>query len=431
MISPEDDLKLLEQCVLGGMLRENSVIDDVLTVLTETQFHYPAHQRVFAACRGLRERGHPADLVTVADRLKADGELDDVPYTYLAEIWDASPSVANAEYHAKLLWDRAVSRELAKAGRQIAELAPDRGTPAAEKIEESERIIFSLAEVGHQGEAVPLSVAITESCERFDRAASAGSDVTGLPTGLMDLDVKLAGLQPSELIVVAARPSVGKTAFGVGLARNAALAEQPVLFVSLEQSRVELADRLLCCQAGIDSNRFRLGNLNAFELANLSAAKDRFRQASVFIDDSPAQSVTRIAATARRLKLRCGIKLVVIDYLQLVQADARKETRQEQVANISRRLKVMARELKLPVVALAQLNRASEDRQGQKPRLSDLRESGAIEADADTVILMHREEQDQGYIDLIIAKQRNGPTGSVSVAFRRECMKFENFQELP
>jgi replicative DNA helicase len=253
-----------------------------------------------------------------------------------------------------------------------------------------------------------------------------------LPTGYVDLDDKTAGLQNSELIIIAARPSVGKTSFALNIARHIAVEDNhPIFFVSLEQSRVELAERLLCRQARVDSHKLRKGNLSSEDMQKLIEAGDVLRHAKMFIDDTPGQGMLRITANARRLRLRHGIKMVVIDYLQLIEPDNRRDSRQEQVANISRRLKFLARELQIPVVALAQLNRSPEDRQGGKPRLADLRESGAIEQDADTVMLLHRPElyepaQNEGTVEVIISKQRNGPTGEVTLTFLKQFMCFEN-----
>jgi replicative DNA helicase len=253
----------------------------------------------------------------------------------------------------------------------------------------------------------------------------------GVPTGYTDLDKILAGMQKSELIIVAARPSVGKTSFALNVVRNVLKEGMPVLFVSLEQARIELAERLLCCQALVDSHKLRKGYLNEEEFGKLMDASGTLCETKLFIDDTPGQSMLRIAANARRLKLRHDLRLVVIDYLQLIDPDNKRDSRQEQVASISRRLKFLARELHIPVMALAQVNRSSEDRQDHKPRLSDLRESGALEQDADTVLLLHRPElrepgQHEGIVEVIVGKQRNGPTGEVTLYYRKEFMRFEN-----
>ncbi len=251
---------------------------------------------------------------------------------------------------------------------------------------------------------------------------------SGLPTGFVDLDEKTAGLQDSELIIVAARPSVGKTAFALNMARHIVIKEnQPVFFVSLEQSRIELAERLLCAEAEIDSHKLRTGKLNSGDMDKIVKASGIIRNCNLFFDDSPGQGMLRIAANARRLKLRHGIKLVMIDYLPADRTRQPPRPAQEQVPTF-RRLKHLARELKIPVVALAQVNRSSEDRQDHKPRLSDLRKSGSIEQDADTVMLMHRPEDNEGAIEINVAKQRNGPTGEITLTFIKKYMRFRNFE---
>ncbi|MCI0363263.1 MAG: replicative DNA helicase, partial [Phycisphaerales bacterium] len=276
--------------------------------------------------------------------------------------------------------------------------------------------------------------ALNEAYDRIDsRKGKDLSELSGIPTGFVDLDNLTAGFQNNELIIIAARPSVGKTAFALNILRHIGVEEQmPAFFVSLEQARIELAERMLCCQAKVDSHRLRKGQLSTDDMDRLIAGGDILRQAQIFIDDSPGQNMLRIAANARRLKLRHDIRIVIIDYLQLIDPDNRKDSRQEQVAAISRRLKFLARELKIPVIALAQVNRSSEDRQDHRPRLSDLRESGAIEQDADTVFLLHRPEyhepgQHEGVVEVIVGKQRNGPTGEVTLMYIKQFMRFENF----
>ena len=292
--------------------------------------------------------------------------------------------------------------------------------------------------MGITGQTFTLAQALTEAYDRIDtRQQNDQTSISGLPTGFIDLDEKTAGLQNSELIIMAARPSHGKTALAMNVARHVAVEDnQPVFVVSLEQSRIELAERLLCCQARVDSHKLRKGHLSSEDMQKLIEAGGILRNALLFIDDTPGQGMLRIAANARRLKLREKIKLVVIDYLQLIEPDNRRDSRQEQVAHISRRLKFLARELQIPVMALAQVNRSSEDRTDHKPRLADLRESGSIEQDADTVMLLHRPEmyepgQHEGILEINIAKQRNGPTGEITLTFLKQFMRFENFVEVP
>jgi replicative DNA helicase len=424
-----------ERCVLGSMLRDNGVIGDVLQVIRADNFYADAHQKIFSAIVGLWDQSRPADLVMLAEILKEQKHIDDIGgYAYLGELWDAAPTAANAEHYARVVRDKAIVRHLIHAGTEVLRDAYDQSMPAEDLLEAAERKILDIAEMGITGQTYTLDQAIKEAYDRIDIRQQRGqTSISGLATGFIDLDDKTAGLQNSELIILAARPSVGKTALALNIARHVAVEEEhPVFFVSLEQSRIELAERLLCSQARVDSHLIRKGNLGAQNMQKLIEAGGILRSAKLFIDDTPGQGMLRVAANARRLKLREHIRLVIIDYLQLIEPDNRRENRQEQVASISRRLKFLARELQIPVLALAQVNRSSEDRQGHKPRLADLRESGSIEQDADTVMLMHRPElyepgQHEGVVEVSIAKQRNGPTGEVSLTYLKQFMRFENF----
>ncbi len=373
-----------ERCVLGSLLRDNGVIGDVLQVIREENFYADAHQKIFNAIVTLYDRGQPVDMVLLAELLKERQQIEDVGgYAYLGELWDAAPTAANAEYYARIVREKAVVRHLIHASTEILRDSYDQVMPADELLEAAERKILDIAQMGITGQTYTLSQAVTEAYDRIDtRQQRDQFSISGLSTGFVDLNDKTAGLQNSELIIIAARPSVGKTAFALNVTRNIVVEEsQPVFFVSLEQSRIELAERLLCCQARVDSHRLRKGHLSAEDMQKLIEAGGILRNAKLFIDDTPGQGMLRIAANARRLKLRHGIRLVVIDYLQLIEPDNRKDSRQEQVANISRRLKFLARELQIPVVALAQVNRSSEDRQDHRPRLADLRESGCLTGD--------------------------------------------------
>jgi replicative DNA helicase len=424
-----------ERCVLGSMLRDNGVIGDVLQILRGENFYFDAHQKIFQGIIDLYDRGHPVDLVMLAEILKDKKQIEDIGgYPYLAELWDAAPTAANAEYYARIVRDKAIVRNLIHASTEVLRDAYDQAMPADELLEGAERKILDIAQLGITGQTYTLSQALHEAYDRIDKRSQRDQmSISGLPTGFIDLDDKTAGLQNSELVILAARPSVGKTAMALGVTRHIVVEENhPVFFVSLEQSRIELAERLLCSQARVDSHRLRKGHLSSDDMQKLMQAGEVLGKARLFIDDTPGQGMLRIAANARRLKLRHQIKLVVIDYLQLIEPDNRRDSRQEQVAHISRRLKFLARELQIPVLALAQVNRTSEDRGDHKPRLADLRESGAIEQDADTVMLMHRPEmyepgQHEGTVEVIIAKQRNGPTGDITLTFLKQFMRFENF----
>ncbi|MFO0844271.1 MAG: replicative DNA helicase [Gemmataceae bacterium] len=426
-----------EQSVLGSMLRDNACIDSVLQVVHKDDFYADAHQKVFETILQLNDRGgHAVDLVILAEALKLRGWFEDVgSYAYLGELWDAAPTAANAEYYAQIVRDKAMVRNLIRAGNEILGDAYRQTMPADQMIETAERMILEIAQKGIAGQVHTLEQAIADTYDRIDaRVSGAAMSASGLPTGFADLDDLTAGLHASELVIIAARPSVGKTAFSLGLAQHAAIVEQvPVFFVSLEMSRMELAERLLCSHARVDSHRLRKGTLMAEDMEKLIEAGNALRGAKLFIDDTPAQGMLRIAANARRLRRQHGIRMVIIDYLQLIEPDNRRDPRHEQVAQISRRLKFLAKELEVPVLALAQVNRASEDRQDHRPRLSDLRESGSIEQDADAVLMLHRPDryepgQHEGVIEVIVAKNRQGPVGEVTLAYVKQYMRFEDYK---
>lgn len=427
-----------EQSVLGAILRDNQKIADVQVILHRDDFYTDAHQKIYETITQIHEKGgQPVDLVILHEALRQREMLADCGGSaYLAELWDAVPSSANVEYYAHIVREKALLRNLIRASNEILGEAYRQTMPAGEMVAAAEKMILEVAQKGVTGKLHTLDEAIAETYDRIDQRMTGGAEIafSGLPTGFADLDELTAGLQRSELIIIAARPSVGKTAFSLSLVRNIIVNEkEPVFFVSLEQSRLELAERLLCSQARVDSHRLRKGTLNGEDMQKLIDAGNTLRAAKLFIDDVPSQGMLRIAANSRRLHRQHGIRLVVIDYLQLIEPDNRRDPRQEQVAQISRRLKFLARELEIPVIALAQVNRASEDRQDHRPRLSDLRESGSIEQDADTVLMLHRPDryepgQHESIIEIIVAKQRNGPTGEITLAYIKQHMRYEDFQ---
>jgi replicative DNA helicase len=423
------------------MLRENYVIDDVLQVVTTADsFYFDAHQKIFQAIIDLHNEGHPVDTLILAERLKVLKHFEDVGgLVYLAELWDSAPTAANAEYYARIVRDKAITRNLIHASTEILRDAYDQAQPADELLGGAERKILEIAEKGVTGNTQTLMDAIALAYTRIDQrlGRKTTGNVSGVASGFVDLDALTAGFQNSELIILAARPSVGKTAFALNMARHVIVEEKfPVFFVSLEQAKVELAERLLVAQARVDSHKLRTGHLGGEDMGRLHVGGDALRNAAkLFIDDTPMQGMLRIAASARRLKLKEGIRLVIIDYLQLIEPENRRDPRQEQVAQISRRLKFLARELAIPVIALAQVNRSSEDRQDHRPRLADLRESGSIEQDADTVLMLHRpgryeDPSQDNKVEVLVAKQRNGPTGEVTLFYRKEFMLFENYDPL-
>jgi replicative DNA helicase len=422
-MSANDALDRAERAVLGSCIRDNGTIPEVGLLLKREWFRTDAHQTIFAAILRLFDDGDPIDLVALVNLLQEWKQIDNVGgYAYLAELWDAAPTAQNVDYYCRIVRDAGICRELLRAVKYIAGEIKERVGPAEQLLESAERRILAVAAVGAEGRTVDLRAVMGEVYDDLDRRMAPQAAAT-LQTGFRDLDTLTAGLRDSELMVVGARPSVGKTAFALALARKVLAQARPVLFVSLEQRRVELGERLACAEAGINLQKLRLGRLNKEEVARFKEAGDRLAELPLHVDDEPFQRVIRILATARRLKLRQGIRLVVVDYLQMVEADDPRAQRHVQVGAVSRRLKQLARDLAVPVVALAQVNRAVEDRQGQRPRLADLRESGSIEADADTVLLLHQDDKDPNVLEVIVAKQRNGPTGSVPLTFLRDCQK--------
>jgi replicative DNA helicase len=416
---------MAERHVLGAILRNNSVLAEVLPILSADCFRVDGHQRLFKAMVGLFERGEVIDLVTTADQLR--GEIKDVGgYHFLAGLWELSPTGLGAVAYAKRIQEHFTRRQLLHAGQEIVHDAADGAGSASDLLEEADRRIFTIAQGRLADTLVDMPTALNEVQDEID-AGMSGQRPPFLETGFMDLDNKLGGLLPGELVVIGARPGIGKTCIGLGIARNLILRNQAVFFASLEQRRPELVKRLLCCEAEVDSFRLRKYSLDAAELHRLAQAVATYRGCKLFIDDAMNQNVLRIAANARRLKMQHAIGLVVIDYLQILQAEDSRAKRHEQVAAFSRRLKILARELEVPIVALAQLNRGPENREQKKPRLADLRESAGPEHDADIVILMHQPDSAGNEVELDVAKNRSGRTGGVSLLFRKAFHRFENY----
>jgi replicative DNA helicase len=436
--------KEAERGVLGGILRDPDTLPDVQQILRPENFYFDAHQKIYQAICDLSNENQPIDLVMVYDRLKKAKQAEDVGgHAFLAELWESVPTGANVEYHARIVRDTAMIRSLIHASNEILRDSYDRTQSAEELVSQAERRIMEIAKSGLVGETKTLTDALHEALGRLDsRISKDNFSISGLPTGYVDLDNLLAGLQNSELIIIAARPSVGKTAFALNIVRNIITGHPPnvpppvIVFFSLEMARVELAERLLCCQSRVDSHKVRTGHVSSDDIQRLMEAGDVLRRARLYIDDTPNRSMIQIAATCRRLNKKHekegGLRLVVIDYLQLIEPENRRDPRQEQVAQISRRLKFLARELNIPVIALAQVNRASEERQDHRPRLSDLRESGSIEQDADTCMMLHRPgrfdgAQEDNILEVIVAKQRNGPTGEVTLTYLKQFNRYENY----
>lgn len=418
-----------EQAVLGAMLIDPEAVPRAIELLRAEDFYRPAHRLVFEVMMDLFDRSSAVDVVTVVASLRQSGRLDAVGgAAYLAELQDAVPTSANIAYHARIVADRALLRSLIDAGTNIVRQGYEAEEDSATLLDQAEERIFSLSQK-RTGSAFPLKRVLQDAFQRLEERYK-NPDVLGVASGFRDLDQMLSGFQPSDLTIIAARPSMGKTMFCLNVARNAAMTGVPVAVFSLEMSREQLALRLLCSEAGIDAQKIRQGRVENDEWPILSMALGRLGDAAIFIDDSPSLSALDIRARARRLKAEHNLGLIIIDYLQLMQGGARIENRQQEIAQISRSLKALAREIEVPVIALSQLSRAVEARQDRRPMLSDLRESGAIEQDADVVAFIYRDDyynpdsEQQGVVEVIVAKQRNGPTGVVRLHFRKETGKF-------
>jgi replicative DNA helicase len=429
-----------ERAVLGSALRDNAVIDDLLLVVGAGDFYTDAHQKLFDVIVALHQAGRPADLVTVAEEMKHRRHVEDAGgYAYIGELWDAAPTAANALHYAAIVKEMAKYRALDHLAGELARMARDRSGPADEALEAAERGIFALRESALGNTVVDAAQAVGELLDYVDECDRRKGNFDSLRTGFVDLDSKTNGFRASSLALIAARPSVGKTALGAAIALNAALGGKPVLFVSLEQNRLELTQRMACSLAKIDSHRVDNGWLNDDEKQRLAVACNAIRRAPLFTADAGAQTVSQIAAQARRLKRRHALAGVFVDYLQFVRPENPRDPRYEQVGQISRQLKWLAKELKIPVVCMAQLNREVEARADPTPRLSDLRESGSLEMDSDTVMLLHRlgpaggggHDDEAALVQVNIAKQRNGATGTVCLAFEPKFTGFSNYAAFP
>jgi replicative DNA helicase len=439
---PPQDLEA-ERAVLGSMLLDNEAIHVVVQLLDPEAFLRDAHRKIYSAVVDLYNASKSVDPLILFDELKRRRQIEqadqgELTVEYVGEILDSTPTAANAEFYAKIVREKAVSRRLIHTSTDILRLAYDQSESCDELLAHAEQRIFEIAQSRSVSETHHVGDVLTQAFQRLDERSLHGGHVySGIPTGFVELDDLTSGLQDSELIIVAARPSVGKTAFAVNIAQHVAVEERKGVFIaSLEQSKLELAERLLCSMARIDGHKMRSGRLSKEDISKLMDVAGDLRPAPLYIDDTPGRTLLQIAASARRLARKHDIKLVVIDYLQLIEAENRRDSRQDQIAQISRRLKGLARELEIPVIALSQLNRSPEMREGHRPRLADLRESGAIEQDADVVLLLHRpelydKEAKPGLAEVIVAKQRNGPTGDVDLTFLKSFTRFENYSERP
>ncbi len=422
-----------EQSVLGAMFLDRQALVLASELLRPEDFYSEAHRRVFQAALAVFERGAPVDLVTVAEELRRHDAFEAVGgLSYLTELAAFVPTAAHVEHYARIVRDRALLRSLIDAGARIQDLAYAGAEDVAAVLDRAEQAIFAVTQRGARKEHVSLKDALDRALDRVEELYRSKVQLTGVPTGYSEFDRMTSGLQPSELIVVAARPGHGKTALALCLARHAAVvAGLPVLVFSLEMSAEQLCLRLLAAEAGVDTGHLRTGRLGEAEWKAVSGAVGRLGPAPLLLDDSPALTLMELRGRARRLRAERGIGLIIVDYLQLVNVPGRHENRQQEISEISRSLKALARELEIPVLACSQLSRAVERRgEGSRPQLSDLRESGAIEQDADVVAFIHfnPRKENPNLAEVIIAKQRNGPTGSFELYFRRDVARFETVE---
>ncbi len=407
-----------------------------MELLTEDDFYRTAHRKIFQAMLELDERDQVIDQITLSEYLTGKGELVFVGgASYLAELISMVPTSANIRYHCRIVLDKALLRGLITHSTEIVTSAYDGVAPVEDLLDSAERSIFSLAQ-GRLGRSFArLAEVIDPSLDLIDRLYSGKAGITGIPTGFIDLDKLTAGFQPSDLVVIAGRPSMGKTSLALSIAQHAAVRDgKKVGIFSLEMSKEQLVLRMLSAEAHLDSHDLRTGHLDRESWRRLCEAAEKLRTALIFIDDSGAVTVQQMRGKARRLKKESGLDLLVVDYLQLMQGRSDAESRQQEISDISRSLKALAKELQIPLVALSQLSRAVESRKPPIPVLADLRESGAIEQDADVVIFIYREDaydpnsEKKGIADILLRKHRNGPTGEVQLFFHHQFAKFENLE---
>ncbi len=427
-----------EQATLGSILLEKDSILNCIEILHWEDFYKTAHQTIYQCALDLFEKNQVVDLITLTEELRKRKQLDEVGgATYLATLMSSVPTAANVSYYAKIVEEKAILRKLINHATQIVAMGYEEQEEAQVLLDKAENLIFDVSQQKIRNFFSPIKDLLTESFEKIEDLYHSGNFITGVPTGFVNLDELTTGFQPSELIIVAGRPSMGKTAFCMNIAQFAAMQHKiPVAVFSLEMSKSQIVQRMLCSEARIDTHALRRGTMPEEDWPKLSLAAGRLSTAPIFIDDTAGISPLEIKAKTRRLKAKHDLGLVLIDYLQLIQTGTKIENRQQEISQISRSLKGLARELNVPVVAVSQLSRAVEQRSDQRPRLSDLRESGALEQDADVVVFIYREEyykpksSKKGIAEVLISKQRNGPTGTIELAFLKEYTRFENLARI-
>lgn len=424
--------------MLGGILIDNHTVNQALEILRAEDFYRANHQAIFSAMTSLAERREPIDIVTLSSELKARGSFDDVGGTsYLAHLASTVPNASNVMFYSRLVKEKSLRRRVIEAAGRIANDAFNEETSTQEFLDSAEQAILSVSDYRVRSSFHRVSEIVPHSIQLVEKLYDQKELVTGVPTGFKKLDELTAGLQPSDLIIVAARPSMGKTAFSLNIAQYVGIHKQKAVAVfSLEMSKEQLVLRMLCAEARVDNKRVRTGHLGDRDFPRLVDAASKIAEAPIFIDDTPALTVTELRAKCRRLHRDVKLSLIVVDYLQLMRSPSYSGVNREQeISDISRNLKALAKELSVPVVALSQLNRSVESRENKRPVMSDLRESGAIEQDADIIMFIYRDEvynpdtADKGVAEIIISKQRTGPTGVARLAFSAEYTRFDNLVE--
>ena len=423
-----------EISVLGSMLLDNEAINLVTEILRTDNFYKTSHQHIFDTIVNIYNKNNAVDLVILKDELKKQSLLEKVGGAeYLMELEESVPLASNVEYYAKIVREKTIKRDLITVTAKIQQEAYNDSLESEELLDVAEKEIFDITQRKFSSPTIKLFNILHDTFDHISNLHDREGRLTGISTGYYDLNDITSGLQKSELIVIAARPSMGKSSLVLNIAEHASTKEKkPTLIFSMEMSAQQVAQNMLCSTAKIDAHLLRTGKLDDNQFSNLSLAMGDLSESEIFIDDTPGLGLLELRAKARRLKLQHNIQMIIVDYLQLMEA-RKAENRQQEISSISRGLKALARELEVPVIAVSQLNRSVETREGHTPRMSDLRESGSIEQDADVIILLHREDyydptKRPGEVDLNIAKQRNGPTGRVKLTFRREILRFENYQ---